>query len=360
MNCCDVLRLTAGTGNPRNSEGAFLRLRSGRLIYIFSRYCGESWEDDAPSDLALRYSDDGGQSWSSHDRIVLRHGEALNLMSVSLLAGRDGRVLVFFLRKTRAADGRVDCLPEVAEFDEETMACRNQKSLIPGAIGYYVLNNDRVIRLAGGRIIIPVACHPALPDSPGHRRDSHVIVLYSDDDAETFQLSPGQLYAPVATPNGLQEPGIVELNDGRLWCFCRTDLGCQYGAYSLDQAQSWSAVEPTPFLSPLSPMTMKRNPFTGVLIAVWNDLSNRWGMPPKRWVAPGWGEGGSGGRTPLVWAESDDDGRTWPRHRLLESDPESGFCYTALYFLPDCTLLGYCCGGRNDKNLLQESKLCRI
>ena len=33
----EVLFLTAGEGNPRNGEGAFIRLSDGRILYAFTR-----------------------------------------------------------------------------------------------------------------------------------------------------------------------------------------------------------------------------------------------------------------------------------------------------------------------------------
>ena len=51
-----VLELKPAAGNPRNSEGAFLRLADGGILFAYSRYSGEGaeWEDDSPCDIAAR------------------------------------------------------------------------------------------------------------------------------------------------------------------------------------------------------------------------------------------------------------------------------------------------------------------
>ena len=48
-------------------------------------------------------------------------------------------------------------------------------------------------------------------------------------------------------------------------------------------------------------MNIKRIPWTGDLLAVWNDLTPRWGLPKKKLVY-GWTHDDSWGRTPLVVA----------------------------------------------------------
>ena len=44
-----VLQLPPNPGNPRNSEGGFVTLRDGRILFVYTRYYGESWDDHAPA-----------------------------------------------------------------------------------------------------------------------------------------------------------------------------------------------------------------------------------------------------------------------------------------------------------------------
>ena len=57
-----VLLLNTGGNNPRNSEGDFITLKNGRILFIYSHYTGGSSSDFAPAYLAGRFSDDGGKT----------------------------------------------------------------------------------------------------------------------------------------------------------------------------------------------------------------------------------------------------------------------------------------------------------
>ncbi len=59
-----VLKLSPSENNPRNSEGDFVTLKDGRILFVYSRYTGDSSSDHAPAFLAGRYSADGGKTWT--------------------------------------------------------------------------------------------------------------------------------------------------------------------------------------------------------------------------------------------------------------------------------------------------------
>jgi sialidase-1 len=132
-----------------------------------------------------------------------------------------------------------------------------------------------------------------------------------------------------------QEPGVIELKDGRVFLFCRTDAGSQYVSYSSDGGDTWPPLAPSNMRSPCSPATIKRIPMTGDLILVWNDYSDSACQ-------------GDGPRTPLRVAVSRDEGLTWEHVKTLEGDPKGHYCYTALEFVgQNDVLLGYCAGSRD-------------
>lgn len=107
-----VLQLPPKPGNPRNSEGGFVTLRDGRILFVYTRYYGESWDDHAPAELAARISTDGGRSYLPDERIIVPN-EGRNVMSVSLLRLADGRIALVYLRKSGgdACDCRRICVP---------------------------------------------------------------------------------------------------------------------------------------------------------------------------------------------------------------------------------------------------------
>ena len=161
------------------------------------------------------------------------------------------------------------------------------------------------------------------------------------------------------TGHGLEEPGVVELADGRVWCFVRTGPlgleGCgwrQWQSFSSDGGQVWSPPEPSQFISPCSPLSLKRIPATGHLLAVWNDHSGRFPTPKPQPI--------SWGRTPLVCAISTDEGATWTHHKLLESAPDHGFCYVAIHFTDQALLLSYNAGGASSNMPLDTQRIRRI
>ncbi len=51
-----VLDLPPREGNPRNSEGAFIELRDGRILFVYSQFIGASGSDHAKARLAARFS----------------------------------------------------------------------------------------------------------------------------------------------------------------------------------------------------------------------------------------------------------------------------------------------------------------
>ncbi|TMV46675.1 exo-alpha-sialidase [Paenibacillus mesophilus] len=341
-------------GYPRNSEGAFLDLSDGRILFIYSRFYGETYSDTAKAGLAARYSADDGETWSDDEWAVKPddHG-ARNVMSVSLLRMQNGDIGLFYLIRYGFQDMRL----HLRRSSDEGKTWGEAVCCIPGP-GYYVTNNDRVVRLSSGRLIIPAAYHKMRSDDGEHWRafDSRGVVhfIVSDDDGATWKEA--QNYCAIPAPRskrGLLEPGVVELASGVLWGWARTDMGCQYEMYSMDGGDSWSLPAPSFFTSPDSPLSMKRMP-GGPLLAVWNPIPNY----PSRAI-----EKHTAGRTPLIGAISRDEGKTWGHYFAMEREEEDrgGYCYTAIHFVRDeSLLLAYCAGEAEDVSCLSRLRIRKI
>lgn len=99
MNTDIVLPLPSGSGNPRNSEGSFVALANGDILFAYSRYTGESWSDHASADIAARVSTDDGKTWSTEDRILVANEGDCNVMSVSFLRLQNGQIALFYVQK---------------------------------------------------------------------------------------------------------------------------------------------------------------------------------------------------------------------------------------------------------------------
>ena len=322
-----LLVLEPGTGNPRNSEGDIIELQDGRLCLVYTRFTGGAG-DHAAADLAMRVSRDNGRTWSD-DEVVVRRTGGLNVMSVSLLRLADGKIALFYLLKT----SKEDCRPQMCVSTDEAQTWSPPSTCITDEVGYYVLNNDRAVQLRSGRLILPVAWHQG-PDKP--RDTAGVIMCYlSDDNGRTWRRSkdPFKGYAPDGRRVTVQEPGVIELTDGRLMMIMRTNAGSQYVCHSDDGGETWSKPGPSPLASPLSPASIERIPWTGDLLCVWNDHSGVHSYPKGR-------------RTPLCLAVSKDEGKTWSKSRVIEGNPDGWYCYTAITFTKDRLLLAYCAGDK--------------
>ena len=343
-----ALDLPPGPDNPRNSEGAFLPLRDGRIMFAYSRYTGESKSDHATAEIAVRYSRDNGATWSGKDEIIVKNEGGMNVMSVSLLRLKSGEIALFYLKKNSLSD----CRPVMRRSFDEGKTWSEPTMCITDETAYYVLNNDRVVQLRDGRLLFAVAKH-SFPD--GKFDKTGVVLTYSsDDNGATWRRGKSALSVRGADGKqyAAQEPGVVECTDGSVLLWIRTDADRQYFSRSTDRGETWSEPAPSPLVSPLSPASIKRLP-TGDLVAVWNDHGSRPEMKTHRPSEHKWA---NGWRSPLAAALSSDDGRTWHGVKMIEDDPDGWFCYTAIQPLDDATvLLGYCA-----YDTLAHSRLVKI
>lgn len=325
----DKIRLLPpGPGNPRNSEGDFIELKDGRVLFVYSHFTGGG-SDHAAGHLAARFSEDGGKSWTDNDVVVVEREGGFNVMSVSLLRLQGGEIALFYLRK----NSLTDCRPLMRVSRDEGKSWSDPVVCIDD-IGYNVLNNDRALQLESGRLLLPVARHNTPEQNKFDGRG--VISCYlSDDNGQSWRQSTTQQQGDEIT---LQEPGVVELKDGRLMMFCRTPHGSQYISHSDDQGNTWSPFKPSNMISPQSPATIERIPKTGDLLLVWN---NHEGVDAEY----------RGKRTPLNVAVSRDEGDSWEHVKTIEDDLNGWYCYTALAFVGDQVLLGHCAGDRRTSGL---------
>ncbi len=326
--------------HPRNSEGAFATLKSGRIVFYFSQfYSGAS--DFSHARIAEIHSDDRGRTWSQ-PQVFMDNGKAMNLMSLSMLRLASGKLaLVYGIKQST-----LDCHPYIRLSSDEGVTWSEAKPIV-ATPGYIVFNNDRLIQTHTGRLIAPVADHrlKSMIDDGFKTFNPCGFLLwyYSDDEGATWKEADTPWSLPVADANGLQEPGAVELADGSLYSWARTDLGQQYAFHSRDNGKTWSPPEPTTLKSPLSPAGIKRLPHSSALLAIYNDHSGRFPHPPV--TNP------YRSRSPLVAAISTDNGQTWPTAKLLEGDLTANFAYTAIHFVDDAVLLGYSTSTANGNHL---------
>lgn len=347
-----VHELPPTKGNPRNSEGAFLRAKNGDILFAYSRYNGISDSDNASCDIALIRSSDEGEHWS-YDGIIAYAKDfgVSNVMSVSSLIQNDSSLAFYFMIKEndgRSTIGRCISKDGVSFSPENAERCD-----FKAKDGYYVVNNDRISRLSDGRIIFPAAYYPSWIEWSGKAKGT---LLVSHDDGKTIEDGGFYLESEYGVNKryGLEEPGAVETDDG-IYMWFRTMYGCQYEAKceGLDLS-TFSAPLPSMFTSPRSPMQIKR--IDGVYYAIYNPIPNYNG----RVYYPG-----TAGRSPIVIRKSLDGVNYGPLNviegieTMRGSDGQSsffldvvedklssrGYCYPAIFKTNDnCLLIAYCRG----------------
>lgn len=345
-----VKELAPSQDNPRNSEGAFIELSDGRIMFVYSRFNGGIGSDHDPANLACIYSSDGGETWSDEEIVLTATDDsAQNIMGVSLIRMLNNDIGMFYFVRYGYNDGKA----YLRRSCDDGQTWSGATCCVP-AYGYYVTNNDRVVRLKNGRLILPAAFHRTFLNKTNASLPIDVrgisMYFYSDDDGLTWDESNLCCMNSRHTTTGLQEPGVIELKNGSLYGWARTDMGCHYEMFSNDSGITWTTPEPSLFTGPDSPLCIKRSPIGDNLLAVWNPIPNYQTRECK----------GISDRNPLVYAVSRDDGGTWEPPIVLEDDTLSGYCYTAIHFIGDSVLLAYCAGGPEDKGQLNRLRIRKL
>ena len=305
----------ASAMHPRNSEGSVVELADGSLLLAVTQFMHGGSDFDKAHVVASRSFDDG-RTWSQ-PRILQPNTGDMNVMSVTLrrLASSD-RIAMFYLQKNGHDD-----LDLYVRFSDDEAASFGDPQLITAEPGYHVINNDRVLQLSSGRLLVPAA------STPDVKTVNHFVChcYVSDDEGQSWRAAPGSVDAE---KRGAMEPELVELNDGRIMMLIRNQLGFIGKSYSADGGETWSSMESLGLQSPEAPCTVRRIPSTGDLLLIWNNT-----------FTPGAGHGGK--RTPLTAAISSDDGQTWQVVGNLETDPVRTYSYTSLTFVNNRAVMSY-------------------
>ena len=303
---------------PRYTEGSILDLPDGSLLYAVSRFRGTT-SDFARAEIVGRRSMDEGRTWSD-PFVMQKNTGAQNVMSVTLRRferpGKTPSVAMFYLQKNSETD-----LKYLMRLSTDRGATFGGATVITPEPGYHIVNNDRVVRMQSGRLIVPVSTTPDIRGS-GHLK---CVVYFSDDQGQTWTRGSGTVDAK---KRGAMEPTVVELKDGRLMMLARTQMGDYARSYSTDAGDTWSQPDWLGVKAPEAPCTLRRIPTTGDLLLIWN---NKYEADKP----------GGGRRTPLTAAISTEEGRTWKHVRNLDDRRDRSFAYTSVLFRNDRCLLSH-------------------
>ncbi|MBQ6708540.1 MAG: exo-alpha-sialidase [Clostridia bacterium] len=360
-----VCFLETTESNKRNGEGSFIRLKDNSIMFGYTEYIGDSGDDFANARISAVTSHDEGETWGEKRVLFTKPEGAQNIMSLSFLRMGNGDIGAFYILKEANIPQEKLCSGPV----KEGKVCNVTKILCVRSSDegetwgepidclsmldrndYFVLNNDRVIKLKSGRILFALARHTIYQNifrfSPGA-----LCFIYSDDDGYTWEKAEEELVFPFdRDPAGYQEPGLYEMPDGRVRCYIRSSLGCQLECFSEDGGETWSCVNPNHFFtSPRSPMLIKA--VGDYTVAIFNPYPEY----HMRSEAEPWG------RTPYVCAVSDDKGLTFSKDRIfyIEDDLSNSYCYPAIVEGDSYFLVAYY-HTNNTGNCLNCTKIIKI
>lgn len=346
--------------NNRNSEGAFIKLKNGNIMFAYSRYGSKGCGDSDKADIYAMISEDEGETFCEpYLCLGSSDVEADNVMSVSFMRMSNDTIGMFYLQKFNRTNS---CIPYLAISEDEGKTWIKHIRCINDD-GYYVLCNDKAVTLDNGRILLTVSKHEYINDD----WSAGTIYIYaSDDDGITWYKIAEKIKIECIITSDMsreriydlttcEEPGAIQLGDGRVWCYTRTKRGKQYECFSCDYGETWSEIQPSKFTSTQAPMTVKKLN-DGNMIAVWSPISDydesvEYGDDVIVAV-----------RCPFVFALLNSDGDFISEYREFETDKNVGYCYPSIYET-DCgdILIGYCAGHyKDDKSCLNRLRIRKI
>lgn len=175
--------------------------------------------------------------------------------------------------------------------------------------------NNRAILLSSGRIMLPMAI-----GGTGSR--NYVFCYYSDDYGETWKATT----AFNTSGNSFYEPGIEELESGRLMMTLRNTSGKIVFAFSDDKGLNWIDFVKSNLNSPDAPSTIIRIPGKKTLFLMWNNNDRIFDYQF---------------RSPLSLAISKDEGKTWNYLLDIENRSTIGAYYPTMNITKDKLLITY-------------------
>lgn len=241
------------------------------------------------------HSNDGGRTFA--DAGPMRMDWPLTGMisdgGFTFLSLRDGRLACLAHRHVLHLHG--GGLPAIA-FSCDDGATWSPARAVGGPEGVWYVMNDRLIEMKSGRLVVPVACaDAALGGAYYEGARSPGLCFFSDDGGATWRRS--RRPAILDDERGMAEPSVLETADGRLLMLARTGSGSKFQSWSDDGGDTWSTPAPTTLRSGCSPHTLLRLP-DGRPILFYNHAE------PIH-------AGAFFPRTPLTYAVSPDDGKSW-------------------------------------------------
>ena len=286
--------------------------RDGQLWFVFS---------EIYTDLSIHFkaSDDAGRNWHEQWPALDAAGDAVRGFHISVLRLKSGRLGMIYSESNeeyghpgreahsmvhyRTSDDQGRTWSDPVLVDTQHSCCCTGHAMV----------------LSSGRLLAPVfrwisplpggEAEDWNPDSDGVPSPtfSYSFTLVSDDEGKTWKRSQSELFISVNRAAwDLEEPTVVELEDGRLLMVLRAGMGRMYKSYSSDDGLSWTRPAAVHVAAANAPAAIRRMPSTGELLMVWNQASRQEIVSSRC-------------RIRLSCAISKDEGQTWENFKNLES-----------------------------------------
>ncbi|WP_438480428.1 sialidase family protein [Oleiharenicola lentus] len=213
------------------------------------------------------------------------------------------------------SDMRADVWMIRSEDGGKTWTDRQEISTLLESVSPYCLSLIKITEAADGTVVVPMQLRV------GNKNRSVITTVISRDDGKTWL--PGKSTLDVGGAgihDGLLEPTLVALRDGRLWMLIRTNLDKFYESFSADSGLTWSPAAPTSIAASSSPGYLLRLK-SGRLMLLWNQLHPA-GQPdyPRRSGKGTSAKPASWYRDELSLAFSEDDGKSWSAPVIIAHD----------------------------------------
>ena len=283
-------------------------------------------EDNSPTDIILKRSEDGGKTWSPTEIVVSAVPDAVT-GPTTVIDRTTGIIFMGFCRTPKGWKVGKAAVQNQAGLGMDSYTVWMTKSGDDGRTWSKPVNITRTtkkpawknvslgpgrgIQLQSGRLVMPSY-------TEGVKLEGRSYSVYSDDHGETWKM--GNLMG-----SNTSECQVIELVDGRLMMDirCWPNLsGCRWIAFSNDGGVNWSKTQPDNnrpdpgCMGSIIRYTKKSDAFAKNRILASN--------PATTYSAAG--------RIKVTVRISYDEGKTWPASKLLEAGPSG---YSCLAVLPD-------------------------
>ncbi len=302
---------------PRHGSPTIVELQDGRLLLAWMESVGGPLlgNDHAPCNIAAMVSCDGGYTWADRRILVENHPGDTNIHFPCFMRLPDGKILFYYLIRHSLEPGvPAESSGLVCFSDDEGQTF--SEPIRHEALSEKGGNGNVMVKLSSGRLLLPAQQYQhGIWGGPLDHQISGCY--YSDDQGLSWSISDTWFDLPL---RGTMEPHIVELKDGRLLSYMRTQLGALFQTESLDGGVTWSKPQTTGIRAPESKPCLVKIAQRDDLLLIWNHSL----FDPQF--------DHSGLRTPLTVAISRDEGHAWENIKNIETDPRFEFTNPACHF----------------------------